>query len=302
MDKLDLRKMVVKNMPLGYIILRIIDGDRGMDFFIEDVNDSFAKVTNIDGNALIERRLSAVMEDVLDNSFDWSALAQSIAESSSEATSEHIIETASKKYKISVYRGAEYIIGLFDDITEYTKMESRLKELYDDLLAKNEELYIKTITDNLTGLYSREFVIQALMKMTTRVKRYGGVVTIGIVDIDKFKIVNDTYGHIAGDEVLKQVSESMQDQLRSTDYIGRYGGEEFIIVFDNSNIDNAKFVCERLRKHIESKVVEHQGNKISVTVSIGLAEFHAQSISDLLIEADKRMYQAKRQGRNQVCC
>ncbi len=181
-------------------------------------------------------------------------------------------------------------------------MESRLKELYDDLLAKNEEQYLKTITDNLTGLYSREFVIQALMKMTTRVKRYGGVVTIGIVDIDKFKIVNDTYGHIAGDEVLKQVSESMQDQLRSTDYIGRYGGEEFIIVFDNSNIDNAKFVCERLRKEIASKVVEHQGNKISVTVSIGLAEFHAQSISDLLIEADKRMYQAKRQGRNQVCC
>ncbi len=83
MDKLDLRKMVVKNMPLGYIILKIIDGDQGMDFFIEDVNDSFAKVTNIDGNDLIDRRLSAVMEDVLDKSFDWSALARSIAESSS---------------------------------------------------------------------------------------------------------------------------------------------------------------------------------------------------------------------------
>ncbi len=301
MDKSNLRKMVIKNMPLGYIILRIIDGDQGMDFFIEDVNDSFAKVTNIDGSALIDRRLSAVMDDLLDNSFDWSALARSIADASSDAISEHIVETASKKYKISVYRGAEYIIGLFDDITEYTKMESRLKELYDDLLEKNEELYLKTITDNLTGLYSREFVIQALQKMTTRVKRYGGAVTIGIVDIDKFKNVNDTYGHIAGDEVLKKVSEGMQDQLRSTDYIGRYGGEEFIIVFDNSNIDNAKFVCERLRKHIESEVIEHQGKKISVTVSIGLAEYHAQNISDLLMEADKRMYQAKRQGRNQVC-
>ena len=105
MDKSNLRKMVIKNMPLGYIILRIIDGDQGMDFFIEDVNDSFAKVTNIDGSALIDRRLSAVMDDLLDNSFDWSALARSIADASSDAISEHIVETASKKYKISVYRG-----------------------------------------------------------------------------------------------------------------------------------------------------------------------------------------------------
>ncbi len=302
MEKNDLKEMVVKNMPLGYIILRIIDDDQGGDFFIEDVNDSFSNVTNIDGADLINKRLSEVMEQVLDNSFDWSALAKSIAAEASGSTSEHVIETASKKYKISVYKGANYIVGLFDDITEYTKMESRLRELYEDLLKKNEELYKKTITDNLTGLYSREFIIQTLQRMTSRVKRYGGVVTIGIVDIDKFKNVNDTYGHIAGDEVLKKVSESMQEQLRSTDYIGRYGGEEFIIVFDNSNIDNAKYVCERLRKYIEAEVIEFQQEKISVTISIGLSEFRAQSISTLLIEADKKMYQAKRQGRNQVCC
>ncbi|MCX7710712.1 MAG: diguanylate cyclase, partial [Clostridia bacterium] len=159
------------------------------------------------------------------------------------------------------------------------------------------------VRDGLTGLYSRRHFFQLAEQEFNKSRRYSSPFTIVMLDIDYFKRINDTYGHNVGDEVLKHVSQKCSDSVRKSDIVGRYGGEELIILLPETEIENAKLMAEKLRKTIEeAPITDENGNKICVTASFGVAMVtgNTASLNDAIIKADMGLYEAKRGGRNKV--
>ncbi len=154
--------------------------------------------------------------------------------------------------------------------------------------------------DFLTGLYNRRSIITFLEKFIELSKRNDKPLSFMILDLDKFKRINDTYGHIVGDEVLKSVARAIEDSIRSSDIAGRFGGEEFSVILPETNLNKACDVAERIRSNIENMRVKNQNEDISITVSVGVAEFKDDTINGFIGKADKALYEAKESGRNKV--
>ena len=157
--------------------------------------------------------------------------------------------------------------------------------------------------DKVTGLWNRHRLDERLGEEFTRSRRYRAPVTICICDLDHFKQVNDSFGHGIGDQVLRTTAELMKAALRQTDFISRYGGEEFCLVFTNTELMDASLCCERIRQRIENeKFASGNGVPFSITVSFGLSQCRDQhnTVEALLSDADRALYGAKNQGRNQV--
>jgi len=165
----------------------------------------------------------------------------------------------------------------------------------------NEKLARLSQTDALTQLNNRHHWNNLIDNEFKRVKRYEQISTLMMLDIDHFKKVNDTYGHVAGDKVIAAVSEVIRDNVRETDFAARYGGEEFVICLTNTPANNAVILAERLRKAIESISIIDDENTIKVTISIGMADFTAatDTIDSWTKKADNALYQSKENGRNQ---
>ncbi len=171
-----------------------------------------------------------------------------------------------------------------------------------DLEQANRDLAILSQTDGLTGLFNRshwEFCLQTEYKRWVRSANPSCLV---MLDIDHFKKVNDSYGHLVGDEVIRHISALIHAHVRETDVSGRYGGEEFAILLADTTIENAQVFAERLRREVASSVVKHNDIDLKYTVSIGLAEVDASIKSyEAWIEcADAALYQSKESGRNKV--
>src|SRR3569833_365800 len=156
--------------------------------------------------------------------------------------------------------------------------------------------------DGLTGIHNRRYIEEAVAKEFGRVQRYGGTLSIILFDLDNFKTIYDTLGHLTGDEVLRSAAKSIGTGVRTTDTFGRYGGEEFMALLPATNIDGAMILAERLRNHLASLPVIHGGLTVSVTVSAGVAEWqpNMQRYENLIKAADQALYRAKEQGRNCV--
>ncbi len=175
-----------------------------------------------------------------------------------------------------------------------------------DLFLRLKYLYTKTcylsITDELTQLYTRRHLKSVIAQEFERAKRYGTIVTIAMIDIDDFKMVNDKYGHMAGDYVLKEVSKIFINTLRKTDFVYRYGGEEICILMPETLIDKAYIPLERLRKTIENRDFIYDGKKMKVTVSIGASTYDKEmrEAGELIEKADTALYKAKKSGKNKV--
>lgn len=158
------------------------------------------------------------------------------------------------------------------------------------------------ITDELTGLYSIRHFRQAIAKKHSLFQEFGEKMTLLMVDIDNFKKVNDTYGHPAGDAILRDVGKCMLSSIREPDLGFRYGGEEFAVILPASDIPAGKVVAERMRALIEHFPFKIDLHVLKLTVSIGVASWpaSAESIKEIISEADKALYEAKRNGKNQV--
>lgn len=175
----------------------------------------------------------------------------------------------------------------------------------DERVLQLDQLLLQmALLDSLTGMHMREFFFSELHREFQRARRHNRPLAVGMLDIDFFKNVNDRYGHQVGDNVLRQLGEILRDALREGDICGRYGGEEFAILFPETDKEGALKAAERIRRAVD---VHHfsgpDGGKIHLTVSIGIAclsSFHTDK-SRLLEEADRSLYQAKSCGRNQVC-
>lgn len=167
---------------------------------------------------------------------------------------------------------------------------------------ENALLYRMAITDELTGLYSIRHFRQAVGKRYSLFQEYGEKMTLLMIDIDNFKKINDTYGHPAGDAILKEVGKCILSSIRDPDLGFRYGGEEFAVILPASDIPAGKVVAERMRALIEHYPFKIDQHVLQVTVSIGVASWpaSAESIKELISEADKALYEAKHEGKNRV--
>ena len=158
-----------------------------------------------------------------------------------------------------------------------------------------------SIRDDLTGVYNRRHLMELLEHEYHRISRGGAHFSVAMLDIDHFKSVNDTHGHLTGDEVLKAVSDVIRNSLRSADFCGRYGGEEFLLVMTQTNINGALLCAERIRSTIEQSRFTSLGPNFRVTVSLGVTEFTGkEDIPTMIARADKALYHAKESGRNRV--
>lgn len=181
-------------------------------------------------------------------------------------------------------------LAIFHDVTQQRELMNRLKEL--------------AIRDGLTGLYNRRHLLELSHDEVLRAKRYGHSISLILIDLDQFKQINDTYGHLVGDEVLRSAAERLGKGLRSFDIFGRYGGEEFVVVLPETSPDKGCTMAERLRSLLEDHDITHSGYVISVTASFGVSGFENDqpdvNLDTLLQLADEALYQAKDQGRNTV--
>jgi diguanylate cyclase len=159
----------------------------------------------------------------------------------------------------------------------------------------------RALTDNLTGLPNREAYEETAAREVQRWQRYDRPLCLAVCDIDLFKAVNDSYGHAAGDEVLRQLASILGKRLRGTDFVARYGGEEFVVLLPETDREQAEGVMESLREGIEQSQIKWEKKDLQLTVSIGIADFKGKDIlQSAFARADRALYQAKTNGRNQV--
>jgi len=179
-------------------------------------------------------------------------------------------------------------------------INGRLLQVQNRLNQSNKKLEQLSVTDHLTQSYNRSYIDALMKKEIHSADRYKTPLTLLLFDLDNFKNINDTYGHIVGDEVLVKSVDWIQMAIRGSDTFGRWGGEEFVLVCPNTNLQQAQQIAEKLRQGIESLSFSRDFKQ---TVSIGLARHHnKQSIEHWISKADSALYQAKHQGKNQVVC
>jgi len=220
----------------------------------------------------------------------------------------YVLLLTARSEKRDLLRGLElgaddYLTKPFDseELRARLLVGERILTLQDDLITAREELRFRATHDMLTGVSNRAAVMDALrgeLSRQVREQRSFGVI---LVDIDHFKNVNDTFGHLCGDEVLRWVTRRMKECMRPYDTLGRYGGEEFLIIASDVDSNGALALAERIRSIVESKPVVTQAGEVSVTVSLGAAVSTSTQHADpqmLLRLADQALYRAKDNGRN----
>jgi two-component system cell cycle response regulator len=209
-------------------------------------------------------------------------------------------ETISKLLSIGAddYITKPYSINVF---LARIKTNVRTYCLMKDLKEKNEKLESLIKIDSLTSLLNHKNIIDQLEHEMLRIKRHkASPLSIIMLDIDKFKLINDIYGHQCGDGVLIELSNFLQNTLTEIDYVGRYGGEEFLIILPDSNLFNACIIGDKLRQDIEK--IPFSKDKITITISAGIAELKNDTAHELIKKADSLLYKAKNNGRNRIEC
>lgn len=197
----------------------------------------------------------------------------------------------------------DYVTKPYDneELQARIRVGQRMLELQARLIEARDALAHQATHDSLTGVLNRRAILAVLAQEIARAKREGGALTVGMLDIDHFKAVNDTYGHQVGDEVLRAFTGCIQAQLRSYDNFGRYGGEEFLLVTTGKQGHAVKDLYERLRARVADTSIKTEGGAVGVTVSIGVAQGTGESgVDTLLAAADTALYRAKADGRNRV--
>jgi two-component system cell cycle response regulator len=197
----------------------------------------------------------------------------------------------------------DYLTKPFDaqELRARLRVGERILQLQDGLMEAGAELLFRATHDSLTGIANRDVILDALRRESSRQLRDGGSFGIVLLDVDHFKSVNDTYGHLCGDVVLQEVVRRVNSTVRAYDTVGRYGGEEFLIVAPSSSGEGVLRLSERIRLAIEEKPIATDAGEISVTVSLGLAVSSESAYLDskmMLGTADEALYRAKAEGRN----
>ena len=277
----------------------------------EGIFDSFLKAGNgIDGfKLLLTNPVDLILCDLLMpgiDGFKFLGLKQSKPEYNEIPV---IMLTGEEDVRAKV-RGLEagasdYLTKPFHDeeLVARVKVHLKIKTLQDELRDKNARLEALTRIDELTGVNNRRYFMEMLRAEYHRSERYRTPLVYAMVDIDHFKKVNDTYGHLAGDRALVAVSNVLQQSVRMQDVLGRYGGEEFAIIMPHTDRDGGELAVERCRAQIEHHQLDVGGTIINLTASMGVVCYPRDDVhrlEDLIAVADTALYRAKELGRNRV--
>jgi diguanylate cyclase (GGDEF)-like protein len=196
-----------------------------------------------------------------------------------------------------------YLTEVFNDMVARLRQgREELAAINETLREKNVELHEISITDSLTGLYNRKHLMETLDKEVSRCQRHSHAFSLMVIDIDHFKKYNDTYGHLAGDEVLSRLASVFKESIRSSDYAARYGGEEFIIMLPEIGPEQGVEAAERIRHKVAEQKFGGEGEPIKVTISVGIASYpnNGEDAESIIRKADEALYEAKEMGRDQV--
>ncbi len=222
----------------------------------------------------------------------------------------YILLLTAKDDKCEVIEGLEsgaddYLTKPFhpQELKARLRVGKRVLELEDNLVAAREGLQFKATHDPLTGLWNHSAILDVLGRELSRARRAAGSVGVLLADLDLFKSINDAHGHLVGDEVLREIARRMVASMRVYDSVGRYGGEEFLVIAPGCDASNARASGERLRAAIEVRPVSTSEGPIQITLSLGAVSSSAWREDDadaLLRAADAALYRAKNAGRNRV--
>jgi diguanylate cyclase (GGDEF)-like protein len=220
----------------------------------------------------------------------------------------YILLLTARGQKDDLLRGLEsgaddYLTKPFDaqELRARLRVGERILDLQSSLITAREELRFRATHDVLTGIPNRATVLEAAQRECSRQVREGGPFSVIILDLDHFKHINDTYGHLCGDQVLREAARRLTVCVRTYDTVGRYGGEEFLVVAPTTDGPGSLALAERIRQAIEDPPVETENGPVHITVSCGVASSDRDSplaAGDLLRLADEALYRAKAQGRN----
>jgi two-component system cell cycle response regulator len=222
----------------------------------------------------------------------------------------HLVLLTSKESKGDIVAGLEsgaddYLVKPFDaeELTARLRTGLRILQLEDKLVEARESMRFKATYDPLTGLYNRGVILDLLTRELSRTRREEGCTAVMMGDVDHFKSINDSRGHLVGDEVLKEIARRILAAVRSYDFVGRYGGEEFLIVLNKCNDSYSMLRAEEIRRAIAMVPVQTEQGPMPITMSLGVLsskEWGLRPVSEILQEVDIALYKAKGAGRNCV--
>ncbi|MNZ83522.1 Response regulator PleD [compost metagenome] len=214
-----------------------------------------------------------------------------------EGRLEGLLDTLERFRRDRENREQEVAERLQELMARVSSMEEEAREFQ----ASIEDQRVKALTDPLTGLPNRAGLDERLELEMERWQRYGGDLLLAVLDVDHFKRINDEFGHLAGDKVLKIIATELAKRLRRTDFIARYGGEEFVMLLPSTSLENGQQLLEALRNAIADCPFHFRGKRLAITCSAGLAQFNPGDRSETVFErADQALYRAKRSGRNRL--
>ncbi len=272
----------------GYQVVAVTDGDQAWQVLTQDQAPALAildwMMPGLDGVEVCRRLRALGLDDP-----PYLILLTSRAD-------KHDVATA-------LEAGADdYVLKPFDrdELRARLLVGKRFVELNRKLLEAKAALERLAVTDPLTGVLNRRGILAGLEEELARAEREGHALSVGLLDIDHFKRINDLHGHAVGDIVLRVVVERAQAALRSYDSLGRFGGEEFLIVLPGLPLERTFSVLERIRTRVGQTPVSAGVEQVPVTVSLGGATYRGGSVDALIQAADEALYRAKAQGRNQT--
>jgi len=299
------KDMLIENMEDGMIVLN----EKGV---IVDVNPAAQRVINIPSNSIIGR----AYKDILLQKLTLPEINPQVRLAQSEiSTHDSEGKTHTYDFRVSpIQNRKSQVVGrliVLHEISKRKKLEEELRNNNEKLTLQLEEIHNlqrllqeQAIRDPLTGLFNRRYLNDTMYSEVKRAQREQVSLCVLILDIDHFKWVNDTFGHSRGDVVLNKIGELLTANVRSSDLLYRYGGEEFLILMMNTALEVAGQRAETIRSAIENAIIMINGESIRLTISIGIAAYpeHGTEIQTIIDAADKALYIAKRDGRNRVIC
>lgn len=245
-----------------------------------------------------ERKLSSVIQLKTPSFCGWEQRHHlfELSHSRPITTDSHFMAQNCTFLPVEVEGEVEHICILIEDVTDVCHYQTQLNKALQELALSNR-------IDGLTQAFNRKHWEECLAKEFSRARRYQHDLALVMLDLDHFKLLNDTFGHQGGDMVLVETAKTVDKLLRMGDLFGRYGGEEFAVILPNTDIEGAEEVAERIRQAIAKNTIQYQDRIISVTASIGVAVIDSVNAryEDLISNADLALYDAKAAGRNRVC-
>lgn len=301
---------VFDSMGEGFVYCRMVfENGQPSDFVCLDANRAFHELTGTK-TSVIGKRASAVKPDVRLTSPTVLETFGRVARTGTMERFEAHIDATQSWIAVSVSRPRKnHVVAVFDDITARKEAEARLNDANALLAIQMEQMRLlqarlqdRAINDPVMHIHNRSYLDEILPLEAARARRQQDGFGVLLVDIDHFKLINDTYGHAIGDAILQSVGGTLTASLRAGDVVCRYGGDEILCLLPGASYDATLERAEQLRKAISESRIDHDQLSARVTSSIGAAVFpqHGEEIDEVLRSADLALYQAKADGRNRV--